>query len=304
MPLHVYCPLGCVIGMPSIYAGRVVRCPKCHSAIRIPQIPDDMLDYPDPIRCRARIARRIGHGENREKSKAPLPAPADDVVSTSRRPVEPTPTGPVSTESTSAELISGLVLKPASNPIMESTATDESSSSEQEVQRSKERLPNTNSERRIVALVFALCLSFFGIANIVPAIYYWYHWTQLAEPTLLARWIFIQIFVGSILLIFAIYLARIPVWTSMRAVSIAMLVVAFVFGFISSGLLFGGAHISLTEFLGIPQTLNRQACIWCVGMLCLATLMSYWGGKESSNWQRSWQRSKLVPKEILSNSTA
>jgi hypothetical protein len=339
MPLHVFCPMGCSIRMPSNRAGRVVRCPKCHSAIRIPSVPESMLDLPDPIQCHARIARRIRPDGNSETSTDAAPTPASVPQPAARKPVKPappkqTPSVPPSTESTlaerpvdsgspaarlpvpgwvkrtvpktarSAEPISesilGLAPKPTSIPIIDLTATDESELLGPEVKQWEQRLENANSDRRILAMFFALCLIFVAIVNIVPAIYHWYQWTQLAESMALPRWIYIQIFVGAIHLIYAVYLAQIPDWTAMRAVSIAMLVVAFSFGVVSTGLLVGGGQDNLTGFLGIPYTLNRQACIWCVAMLCLATLMSYWGGKESSNWQRS----ELLLKEILSKSPA
>jgi hypothetical protein len=79
----------------------------------------------------------------------------------------------------------------------------------------------------------------------------------------------------------------------MRAVALAMLFMAFIFGIVSTGLLVGGQG-NLSGFLGIPYALNRQASIWCVAMLCLATLMAYWGGKESANWQRAEQLLKGI----------
>ena len=162
----------------------------------------------------------------------------------------------------------------------------------------EERLERANSDRRVLARFFAICLCCVAFVNMVPALYHWYHWTQLTESMQLPRWIYIQVFVGAIHLVYAVFLFQINDWSAMRAVSVAMLAVAFVFGFISTGLLIGGGDGNLTGFLGIPYTLNRQASIWCVAMLCLATLMSYWGGKESTNWQRA----EYLLKDILARS--
>jgi len=150
----------------------------------------------------------------------------------------------------------------------------------------EERLTKANSDRKILARFFALCLCLVAIVNMVPAIYNWYHWTQLTDSVPLPRWIYILVFVGAIHLMYALFLAQIPDWSAMRAVALAMLFMAFVFGIVSTGLLVGQQG-SLSGFLGIPYALNRQASIWCVAMLCLATLMAYWGGKESANWQRA-----------------
>lgn len=150
----------------------------------------------------------------------------------------------------------------------------------------EQRLTDANSDRKMLARFFALCLCFVAIVNMVPAIYHWYHWAQQADTNPLPRWIYIQIFVGALHLIYAFFLAQVPDWSAMRAVSVALLLMAFVFGIVSTGLLVGGTG-DLSGYLGIPFALNRQACIWCVAMLCLATLMAYWGGKESANWQRA-----------------
>ncbi len=170
----------------------------------------------------------------------------------------------------------------------------------QEERNWEERLERANCDRKVLARFFAFCLCFVAVVNVVPALYHGYHWAQLAESMALPRWIYIQIFVGAIHLVYAIFLFQINDWSAMRSVSVAMLVVAFVFGFISTGLLVGGGKGNLTGFLGIPYTLNRQACIWCVAMLCLATLMSYWGGRESNNWQRA----EYLLKDIMSKSAA
>ncbi len=161
-----------------------------------------------------------------------------------------------------------------------------------------QRLKDANSDRKLLARFFAICLCIVAIVNMVPALYHWIHWTQLSEEVALPRWIYIQVFVGALYLIYAVFLAQIPDWSALRAVAVAMLVMAFVFGVVSTGLLMGGGQGNLSSFLGIPFTLNRQACIWCVAMLCLATLMAYWGGKESMNWQRT----EFLMKEILSKS--
>jgi hypothetical protein len=38
----------------------------------------------------------------------------------------------------------------------------------------------------------------------------------------------------------------------------------------------------------------RSGCIWCVAMLCLATLTSYLIGREAMNWQRVEQLMRQI----------
>lgn len=333
MPLIVDCPNGCIIRMPLSRAGRIVRCPRCKSALRIPSISESVLNSGKPVPCIARIARRIKPEADEVTPAVALddspiavvdspPATASQTQSAAPRlpvptwvkPVEKRKPRPMPVPEPSAEsaessastaqsvgrTISGLPAKPASIQMIDLDATDDRVFDDPAERNWEDRLEHANTDRKYLAWFFAMCLCCVAIINIVPALYHWYSWTQLAESMPLPRWIYIQIFVGAIHLVYAIFLAQIPNWSAMRAVSVAMLAVAFVFGFISTGLLIGGGQGNLTGFLGIPYTLSRQACIWCVAMLCLATLMSYWGGKESSNWERS----EHLLKEILSKSTA
>ena len=49
------------------------------------------------------------------------------------------------------------------------------------------------------------------------------------------------------------------------------------------------AEGTIAQFLHLPYVLARSATIWCVAMLCLATLMTFLSGRESLNWQRTEQ---------------
>ena len=161
----------------------------------------------------------------------------------------------------------------------------------------QQRAKSAQDDRVVLARFFAICLCGIAIVNVIPAIYFWQQWNELPGgyaagnrvPTL-PRWMYLQIFIAAIHVMYAVFLAQIPDWASMRAVSIAMLVVAMVFGLISTGILMGGSEGAVAQFLVLGEaSLTRQASIWCVAMLCLATLMSYLGGRESARWQRAEQ---------------
>ncbi len=152
----------------------------------------------------------------------------------------------------------------------------------------QQRLRDANADRTVLARILAFFLLLVAVVNIVPAAYHWQSWAQLDDTVDMPRWIYLQVFVGAMYLIYAAFLAQIPDWSALRSVSVALLVVAFGFGVVSTGLLVGGQG-TMAGLLGIPFALVRQAGIWCVAMLCLATVMSFWAGKESSNWRRAEQ---------------
>ena len=164
----------------------------------------------------------------------------------------------------------------------------------------EERLQESNADRVVLARFFGFALCVVAFINMVPAFYYWNDWYQAVEVTPLPRWIYLQVFVAAIHIIYAVFLFQISRWSAMRAVSVAMLVVAFVFGVISAGLLIGGGQGVVAAFLGLSFVMVKRAAIWCVVMLVLATLMSYLGGRESANWQRA----ELLLEEILSGGSA
>lgn len=374
MPLLVQCPRGCQVKMPRSRSGKVVRCPDCKCAMRVPQLTEAQLKMGRVIPCRAKLARRRKldpeeaaqrkkelqdqeaetqrlqvEAENRERALADKLASqtVEEVVEESQQrksdaAVEPTlesasqvPAGLAANDDAAvgdrqnehdsvtavddvAEVSSPTppptdlldlpetpeppkprrrkLAKPAVATAAENSSlgftpfinlADPSIEPEQEKDW-QERLSVANNDRRLFARFFAICLCLVAVLNVIPAGLQWYHWTQLTDSAPLPRWIYIQLFIGAVYLLYAVFLAQIPDWSALRAVSVAMLFMAFVFGIISTGLLVGG-HGDFSGYLGIPFALNRQACIWCVAMLCVATLMSFWGGKESAHWQRAEQ---------------
>ena len=347
--------------MPRSRAGRVVRCPECKCAMRVPQLTQSQLNMGRVIPCRAKLARRrkldpeeAAHREREAREtqeaqdqEAQMPGSESghqpsvgniDQAFEPRPPESAEDLKPEKTPTTSAEFDSEAVENEIAAPVIPPTpskdlldlldtkvpepprpkrrnfvgraAADSVASSgadnsgstpstpfinlgdpalevEQE-QDWEERLSTANRDRKLFARFFAICLVLVAVLNVIPAGLQWYHWAQLAESAPLPRWIYIQIFIGAIYLIYAVFLAQVPDWSALRAVSVAMLFTAFVFGIVSTGLLIGG-HGDFSGYLGVPFALNRQACIWCVAMLCVATLMSFWGGKESAHWQRAEQ---------------
>ena len=158
-----------------------------------------------------------------------------------------------------------------------------------EAQSWQERVLLSNSDRRVLARFFAFTVCMVAMINLLPAFIDGYAWYQAIETTILPRWIYLLVFVAAVHVIYAVLLFQIPDWSTLRAVSIALLGIAFVFGLFSTSLLFEGGGGIITNFLGLSYSIVQRAVIWCVAMLCLSTLMSYWGGREAAQWQRAEQ---------------
>ena len=111
-----------------------------------------------------------------------------------------------------------------------------------------------------------------GLINLGPAVYCWWEWSQADAGILLPRWIYLQIFVAVLHIVYAILLLQVPDWSALKSIAFVMLVFAFVYGLFSMGLVVSGSTGLLARFLQVPGSLNQKACIWCVAMLVLATL--------------------------------
>jgi len=153
----------------------------------------------------------------------------------------------------------------------------------------RKRLKDANSDRIALAKVLAIMILIVGLINMVPALMHWYHSSSALESFGPPRWTYLQIFVAALHLIYALLLFQITDWSSLRAVSVAMLTVAFGYGMLSTALLIGGSNSSVGYFFGVPSMMAGKAAIWSVSMLCLETLIALATGKEANDWRRAEQ---------------
>jgi hypothetical protein len=162
----------------------------------------------------------------------------------------------------------------------------------------RQRLQEANSNRVMLTKALAALVFVVGIINAGPAIFHWYQSWSATTSVSIPRWIYLQIFVAALHGLYAIFIFQVSDWSSLRAVSVAMLVFAFGFGIVSTALLIEGGHGTVSNFFSLSHLMVGKATIWSISMLCLATLVAYVSGKEANDWKRAEQL--LV--EILSKS--
>lgn len=153
--------------------------------------------------------------------------------------------------------------------------------------RNEMRFQKSLDDRIVLARFMAVCLVGVAIVNVIPAGVYGYHLLVEESFVGLPRWVYLQVFAAILYVVYAIFLVQVADWSSLRAVSWALLAIAMVFGLLSTGLIVGEGTGMVPQLLGLQGPLVRRASLWCVAMLCVATLFSYLGGRESSRWQRS-----------------
>lgn len=149
------------------------------------------------------------------------------------------------------------------------------------------RFKKSREDRIVLARFLAACLIGIAIVNVVPAALYWSRWAAEDSFSSLPRWVYLQAFAALLHVVYAIFLLQVADWASLRAVSWAMLAIAMTFGLLSTGLIVGDGSAFVPQFLELQGSLVRRAGLWCVAMLCVATLASYLGGRESARWQQA-----------------
>ncbi len=146
-----------------------------------------------------------------------------------------------------------------------------------------------NRDRVLLTRVFGILICLVGSINMVPSYLFWNRWSQQITPPPLPHWVYWQVFIAALCLVYAIFLWQIADWSALKSVSIVMLIMAMGYGLITISLILGGAQSPAARWLSLDgQTLDRGKT-WCATMLCVVTLISYLGGRESSKWKRSNQ---------------
>jgi hypothetical protein len=300
-----------LIRMPTNRAGKLVRCPECKTVIRIADISETERLSGKPIPIRA-IAMRTSNpsdlptelvepnqyipepaGTSELLTAIPAKLPDNDVEIQRPKNIPPN-----STRSAKLRLPLPRFVAPTKQDVDTGKSTGiQGPLTEVLVQRSGQdrsarisaivsRAQRAELERRHLIRFFGFCLIGVALFNSIPAIYQWSLWSEEMAFRPLPRWTYLQIFIAGLHVVYAIYLLQIAHWTSMKAVAIVLLAVAIVFGVVSTGLVVGGGNGVIARFLNLPQIGIRNACLWCLAMLFLATLTSYVIGREARNWQR------------------
>lgn len=152
--------------------------------------------------------------------------------------------------------------------------------------RLTERASRARSDRVLMSWYFGFLLLLIAGINLTPAIYNWYSWSMESRDSDLPRWTYLQIFIASLHVIYAILVFQVSDWSTLKAVSAVLLVVAAIFGFISVSLTIAGENAAVAVFLGLTPPLIKNAMIWCTAMLLTAVVASYLSGREAFYWQR------------------
>jgi len=155
------------------------------------------------------------------------------------------------------------------------------------VATSASKVATANRDRVLLTRAVGILIFLVGIVNMVPSYLFWSRWSQQIVAPPLPQWVYWQVFIAALCLVYAVFLWQIADWSALKSVAIVMLIIAMGYGLITVSLMLGGEQSPAARWLSLKgQTLDRGQT-WCATMLCVATLISYLGGRESSKWKRA-----------------
>ena len=142
-------------------------------------------------------------------------------------------------------------------------------------------------DRRFLSKFFGFCFVVLGITIAAPAIYACILWQQNGAVDLIPRWVYLLIFVGSLHLVYSIFLFQLPDWSSLWAVAVVLLSLSSIYAIFCAAIWLGDGESVVIRFLQLPTVVQNQGAIWCALMVTLSCLVSYLCGREAINWHRT-----------------
>jgi hypothetical protein len=108
------------------------------------------------------------------------------------------------------------------------------------------------------------------------------------DAPFVARWALVLFFLGIVQLAYAVYLFQLPDWATVWVVTVLLLLMAAgyaaVLGMVlisdGDGLLVGPHGLQLADKLA-----GGQAALWCLCMVCVATILAFFAGRMSVRWR-------------------
>jgi hypothetical protein len=138
--------------------------------------------------------------------------------------------------------------------------------------------------------LFAMGLIALAIVQLVPAI--WEIQVSLAteERIVIGRWVWPVFFIAALQIVYAVYLAQLPDWSSVWVVAIGMLAMTMLFAALQIVLLLSQPDNELIQLLDLQYAIqNGKAKPWCVLLLLTHGIFTYLAGHISVRWHRKYR---------------
>ncbi len=148
------------------------------------------------------------------------------------------------------------------------------------------RVERALHDRMLLARFLAIFVCIIGLINFGPAVYHWAVWYAEHRSHPLPPWIFIQILIASLMVVFSFLVWQVQDWSVLNALAVLTLILAAAYTFAVTSTMIGWNESSLVRYIRVPFDLLNTFSIWCVAMLLLNIVTSWISIKEALNWRR------------------
>jgi hypothetical protein len=211
----------------------------------------------------------------------PPPLPPPEVVQTPRpQPVAAQPASGVSAQTADSES------RPQAAPAKSASIASLPAAEQVPPLRGYQHGP----DKRWTVYYLAGFLAAAAVFGVVPAVLDVVQHVGTVDSAGVARWAWILLLVGGVQCAYAVYLAQLPDWASVRVISIVTLALASGYAMLLGNLLLAGRQGQLLRFLELTEPGGgNRAALWCLMMLGITILLAYFSGRISGNWCRSYR---------------
>lgn len=151
-----------------------------------------------------------------------------------------------------------------------------------------QRVAHRLNGRRVSAQRFAWSLVFLAVVTMIPPTLWWWEWTQMLDSqATLPRWVYLSLFLMGLQCFYAVLVGLVPDWSSLRAASFFLLGLACLMAVASASLSMSVSSNFIARTLQVPSSLQARGTIWCLALVCLNLLLSFWAFREYSQWRRT-----------------
>ena len=147
--------------------------------------------------------------------------------------------------------------------------------------------------RRQTVIYMACWLIVIAVTSLVPAGLELSARSKLDIWPGVPLWIYILILFAGIQVAYSVYLIQLPDWSTIWVVSVVTLIQAMIYAMLLGISLLATIQSPLLQSLELTNRLRGGSIgLWCVVMVCLYCLFSYFGGRFGLSWRNT--RAKML----------
>ncbi|MDG2013471.1 MAG: hypothetical protein P8J33_08200 [Pirellulaceae bacterium] len=138
-----------------------------------------------------------------------------------------------------------------------------------------------------------------GFLTIFPVVYFQVGLEGAGDGESIPRWLYLLGFLGSLHVLYGLYVTQWVDFSSLQVLSLFMLTVTCLYGFIAIALLLEESHGVVSGGLQVSSALHQKAIVWCGIMFGITALACYGFGREAMSWQQRHQSGGAERRDLI-----